>query len=348
MTTGRRFSLYFSWSRPAEIDVDLGVLNNRFPTLFEFRRAIWPLYEWASEPGRFRQDVAGFLDHVVLFDFQRFSELITEATGQSVSLIQRVDNQPPVQELDESFLSNVDTLIVVSLDHARTEQRPSEGEIHAIRHFLEREDTCLIVCPHHWIGAEENQRVQESELKHHGDRLVPPQQLLGGFGITLLQSLGVWVENQWGLNPAKSPDQSPAPLRVRADLDGIGILRGVQTFNLHPHLPHLYVRRVPNIAAVTRQAIRAAGPGPERVADVVGNMAEEVRVLAQQEINPAAESHPFVQAGNRFFNALVWVPPRGRRAGNIYVCDATLWSSAFGGVKSLETFWKNLAGMGRS
>jgi hypothetical protein len=102
------------------------------------------------------------------------------------------------------------------------------------------------------------------------------------------------------------------------DLDDNNVLKGVTTFNLHPHLPHLHV--------------------PE-------SLSGSVRVLAKQMINPAASNHPFVEAGNRYFNSLLWIPPDGNRAANVFVCDATIWSSAFGGVKSLETFWKNLAGM---
>jgi hypothetical protein len=44
-SSGRRFALYFSWSRSLETAAELGKLENRYPTLFEFRRAIWPLYE---------------------------------------------------------------------------------------------------------------------------------------------------------------------------------------------------------------------------------------------------------------------------------------------------------------
>lgn len=315
----RRFALYFSWSRPKEIGADLGVLPNRYPTLFEFRRAIWPLYEWASDPRHYRQDVAGFLDHVVLFDFKTFDRAISEATGHPVSLIQRVDDEPPVQELDEDFLKDIDTLIVVSLDHLITEQHPTEGEVQAVQHFLEREEACLIVCPHHDVGVQEDTASQEEEFRHHGDRLVPPQQRIGGFGKSLLASLGLSVENRYGLNPGRNPgDNSPAPLLSAPDLDELRILEGVGTFNLHPHLPHLYVP--PTLGAA--------------------------RVLARQPINLDAARHPFVEAGNRYFNALVWIAPDGSRAGNVFVCDATLWSSAFGGVQSLQRFWTNLASLG--
>jgi hypothetical protein len=314
---GRRFALYFAWSRPKEIGADLGVLTNRFPTLFEFRRVIWPLYEWASDPQHYKQDISGFLDHVILFDFKYFDRAVSEVTGHPVSLIQRVDDEPPVREIDEDFLKDVDTLIVVSLDHLITEQHPTEGETEAIENFLEREDACLIVCPHHDVGAQEAQASREEELRHHGDQLVPSQQRIGGFARSLLTALGLPVENRYGLNPARrQEDNSPAPLQIASDLDDVGILRGVQTFNLHPHLPHLYVPTT---------------------------LSNTARVLARQPINLDASRHPFVDAGNRYFNALVWIAPHGTRAGNIIVCDATLWSSAFSGVESLQRFWRNLA-----
>jgi len=313
----RRFTLYFSWSRPQEINAELGILENRYPTLFEFRRAIWPMYEWVSDPVNYQQGIAGFLDHVVLFDFQRFDTVIREVTGNPVSLIQRMDDIPPVREIDEAFLKDVDTLIVVSLDHFMTQQRPSEGEIQAIQHFLERDEACLIVCPHHDVGVGDDQVSRERELRHHGDGLVPSQQRIGGFARSLLDALGLPVENRYGLSPGRrATDNGPSLLLKYADLDELRVLQGVDTFNLHPHLPHLYV--------------------PDEFRG-------KFRVLAQQEINLAAAEHPFVEAGNRYFNALLWAAPDGARAGNVFICDATLWSSAFSGVASLQQFWVNLA-----
>ncbi|GAB1539218.1 hypothetical protein NUACC21_18840 [Scytonema sp. NUACC21] len=314
---GRRFALYFSWNRPKEIGAELGKLENRYSTLFEFRRAIWPLYEWASNPANYNQGISGFLDHVVLFDFQHFSDVVAEATGNPVSLIQRGGDAPPVQELDEDFLKNIDTLIVVSLDHFETGQKATQGEIEAIRHFLEREEACLLISAQHDVGASEDLAAREVEFQHHGDRLVPSQQRIGGFARSLLAGLGFDIKNHFGLNPAKCPkDNSPAPLRIFSDLDELKILQGVNTFNLHPHLPHYYV--------------------PDC-------LSKSVCILAKQLINPQAPRHPFTDAGNVDFNALLWIFPHGIQAGNLFVCDATLWSSAFGGVKSLEVFWRNLA-----
>src|SRR6188508_2603522 len=69
---GRRVGIYFSWSRPREVAAELGVLENRYPTLFEFRRALWPLMEHLRDPSHYDQSIAGFFDHIVLPDFDAF------------------------------------------------------------------------------------------------------------------------------------------------------------------------------------------------------------------------------------------------------------------------------------
>ncbi len=315
---GRKFALYFSWSRPKEIKANLGILENRYPTLFEFRRAIWPMYEWAKDPKNYSQDISGFLDHVVLYDFQYFEKLIKEVTGKEVSVIQRLDGQPPVKELDEDFLKDIDTLIVVSLDHFSTNQQISSGEIEAVKHFLTKEKSCLLVCPHHDVGSSNLDNLKEEEHLHHGDFLIPGQQRIGGFAKSLLEGLGLPIENRHGLNPAKTKEGNPEKLLVFNDYDKNNILNQVPTFNLHPHLPHLHI------------------PSP---------LEKKVKVLARQKINSEAESHPFVREGNLYFNSFLWVPPYEQQAGNIYICDATLWSAAFMGLDSLVNLWKNLANL---
>lgn len=311
---GMRVCVYFSWSRPAETGADLGVLDNRFPTLFEFRRAIWPHYEWAADPTRFKQDVSGFLDHVILLDFEAFGKVVSEISGNPVSVIQRHGDTPPVKELDDGLLRDIDVLIVVSLDHVRTNQRPTAGELECLTAFARRDGTRLIVCPHHDIGAVEDTPSREIQLRHHGDPLVPSQQRIGGFGRHLLDALGFPIENQFGLSPARARDGSPAQLLLPERKPAI--LDGVDTFNIHPHLPHFAVP-----AGLDRQ----------------------VAVLARQAINRDAAAHPFVTAGNDHFNAFLGIPPSGQRGGEIFVCDATLWSSAFGGLGSLQRLWANVA-----
>ena len=70
--------------------------------------------------------------------------------------------------------------------------------------------------------------------------------------------------------------------------------------------------------------------------------ADPVHVLAKQPID-LSRPHPFTNAGATEFNALVWMPPSGKRAGDVLVADSTIFSTLLEGDESLEQFWKNLA-----
>ena len=50
-----------------------------------------------------------------------------------------------------------------------------------------------------------------------------------------------------------------------------------------------------------------------------------------------------MEAGNREFNAFLWMPPAGDRAGDLLLADSTVFNTLFGGDESLERFWRNLA-----
>jgi hypothetical protein len=67
-------------------------------------------------------------------------------------------------------------------------------------------------------------------------------------------------------------------------------------------------------------------------------------VLTRQPID-LDRPHPFIAAGNTEFNSCIWMPPDGQRAGHILLADSTIFTTLFGGVESLETFWKNFASM---
>jgi hypothetical protein len=98
-------------------------------------------------------------------------------------------------------------------------------------------------------------------------------------------------------------------------LDKKGWLHGVKTFNFHPHLPHY---------ALTTEDLKA------------------IHILAKQPID-LSRPHPFVKSGNSEFNMFLWMPPGGSRAGDILFADSTIFTTLFGGDKSLEKFWTNLA-----
>jgi hypothetical protein len=131
-----------------------------------------------------------------------------------------------------------------------------------------------------------------------------------------MKGLGIPVENRYGLRPAtiKGTNQI-SPLTIMSDLDRRGFLTGVTTFTFHMHLPHY---------AVTTED------------------SKHIHVLATQPID-LAKPHPFTEAGNREFNSLVWLPPDGKRAGDVLMADSTIFSTLFGGTESLQRFWKNLA-----
>ncbi|HEY1780799.1 MAG TPA: hypothetical protein VGG79_10275 [Roseiarcus sp.] len=207
--------------------------------------------------------------------------------------------------------------MVFGLDHIVSEQEATPEEIAAIREWLKREGTCLLLAPHHDVGFSADLKQRQMEYGHHGDPLVPRQQRFGQYTRSLMKGLDVPVHNTYGLRPAVVKGTTEiAPLTGFRDLDSLGLLKNVQTLNFHPHLPHY-------------ELIESA---------------DTIQVLARQPID-LDRPHPFTEAGNREFNCLLWMPPNDNRAGDIVLVDSTNFTTLFGGTKSLESFWSNLAAM---
>jgi hypothetical protein len=282
----------------------------------EVRRTAWPDYEGIEYSEKmFLQGIAGTLElfHLSLL---RFQTLVGEITGHPVAVYQRVDQAGQKQQIDHGMLDDTDTLMVFGLDHLVTEQEAAPEEIEALRQFLSREGTCLILGPHHDVGCTTDFKQRAMEYAHHGDLLVPSQQRFGKYTRSLMKGLGVPVENRYGLRPATVAGTTRLqPLVKASDYDSRGWLDGVATFNFHPHLPHY---------AVTTDDPKA------------------IHVLAQQPID-MAHPHPFTEAGNRDFNMFLWMPPTAERAGDILLADSTIFTTLFGGDESLERFWNNIA-----
>ena len=313
----RRFSIYVAWSYPGEANRDATELDNRFSTMTEVRQVGWPFFEAPQyrDPINFQRGIAGTLE-LFFLAFVRFQQVVGEATGHPVPVYQRIDQSGSKLPLDERVLADTDTLLVWGLDHMITEQEAALEEIEAVRQFLTREGTCVILGPHHDVGVSADLTERAMEYAHHGDALVPRQQRFGKYTRTLMQGLGVPVENRYGLRPAVVQGTNQiAPLTAMRDLDTRGWLTGVTTFNFHMHLPHY---------ALTTEDTKS------------------IHVLARQPID-LTRPHPFTQAGNREFNMFLWMPPSGTRAGDILMADSTIFSTLFGGDESLERFWKNLA-----
>ena len=313
----KRFSVYWTWSYPWEANRDITEMDNRFSTFTEVRRVLWPFYETIEYSEKmFLQGIAGTLELFHL-SIVRFQQVVESVTGYPVPDYQRIDQAGQRLPIDERILADTDTLMVFGLDHMVTEQEASQEEIDAIKKFLKREGTCLILSPHHDVGFSENLDQRQQEYKHHGDPLVPRQQRFGTYTRSLMKGLGVPVENRFGLRPATvaGTKNQLVPLNKQMDFDERGWLNGVNTFNFHMHLPHY---------AVTTDDPKL------------------IHVLARQPID-IAHPHPFIEAGNKEFNMFLWMPPNEQRAGDILLADSTIFTTLFGGDESLERFWKNLA-----
>ncbi|OMC18933.1 hypothetical protein [Mycobacterium colombiense] len=317
-TAGRRISIYWTWSYPWESQRDVEVLDNRFSTMTEVRRAAWPHYEGADwDEAHFLQGIAGTLElfHRSTLAFQ---ELAGDATGHPVAVFLRIDQAGYRQLIDERILADTDTLMVFGLDHLVGQEEAQPEEIAALREWLKREGTCLLLAPHHDVGFTDDPAQRQVEYLHHGDPLVPRQQRFTAYTRSLMQALDVPVHNTWGLRPALVEGTGEiAPLTGFRDLDAPGLLNNVTTLNFHPHLPHYELT------------------APE------GDL---LRVLGRQRVDPQ-RPHPFTAAGNSEFNALIWMPPAGDRAGDIVLVDSTNFTTLFGGTDSLKNFWHNLATM---
>jgi len=311
----RRISIYWTWSYPFEAQRNPAAMENRFSTLTEVRNVLWPLYEkpeWSA--GEFLQGIAGTLElfHRSALNFQ---QLAGEVTDHSVAVYQRVDQAGFRLPIDERILADTDTLMVFGLDHLVSGEEATAEEAAAIAKWLEREDTCLLLAPHHDVGFTDDLNQRQTEYLHHGDRLVPRQQRFTQYGRSLMQALGIPVHNTWGLCPALvKGTRDTAPLTTFRDLDKLGLLKDVTTLSFHRHLPHYEIT----------------------------DESRAVHVLARQLIE-MERPHPFTAAGNREFNCLLWMPPENQRAGDIVLVDSTHFTTLFGVTDSLKNFWRNVA-----
>ena len=170
-----------------------------------------------------------------------------------------------------------------------------------------------ILGPHHdWVSPTTSTRAME--YAHHGMRLFP-----GSCDCkihrSLMKGLGSGRKPIWLRPGVVKCTTVIAPLNANRDLDTRGWLNGVTNFSFHKHLPHY---------AVT------------------GDHAAEIHILGRQPID-LSRPHPFIEAGNTEFNSFAWMPPAGRRGGEVLLADSTIFSTLFGADERLKQFWKNLA-----
>src|SRR5688572_11786686 len=86
----RRVSIYVTWSYPGEANRDVSALDNRFSTMTEVRRVLWPQYESPryGNPLTFSQGIAGSLE-LFFVAWEKFQQCVGEWTGHAVPVFQR-------------------------------------------------------------------------------------------------------------------------------------------------------------------------------------------------------------------------------------------------------------------
>jgi hypothetical protein len=153
----------------------------------------------APQEREFLQGIAGTLE---LFHLStvRFQNIVGEATGHPI-FYQRIDQAGQRLPLDDQVLGDSDTMMIFGLDHMITEQEASPAEIEAVRKFLTREGTCLMIGPHHDVGVSSDLAERQMEYAHHGDPLVPRQQRFGLYTRSLMKG---WAY-QWRIDGACAP-----------------------------------------------------------------------------------------------------------------------------------------------
>ncbi len=206
----RRFSVYWAWSYPWESNADVTELDNRFSTMTEVRRVVWPAYETEAYSHRmFLQGISGTLElfHLSLLNFQT---LLGEVTSYPVAVYQRVDQAGQKLPIDERILADTDTLMVFGLDHMVTEQEAAPEEIAALKDFLKREGTCLILGPHHDVGVSDDPKVRN-------DGILPPRRPAGAAPAAFRQIhafVDAWLRAfRWKTVTGCGPQRFPARLR---------------------------------------------------------------------------------------------------------------------------------------
>ena len=304
-------SIYWTWSYPWEANRNPAELDNRFSTMTEVRRVAWPAYEGTEwDEMNFLQGIAGTLElfHRSTLDFQK---VVGEVTGHPVAVFQRIDQAGYKLPIDERILADTDTLLVFGLDHLVSEQEASAEEIAALREWLKREGTCLLIGPHHDVGFTADLQQRQMEYKHHGDELVPRQQRFGQYTRSLMKALDV---------PVHEPVRASAGRRPRHQAD---------------HAAH--GQPGPGQARSARRGHDVQLPPAPAPLCGHRESGSSVHVLTRQPVD-LERPHPFTAAGNREFNTCLWLPPKDARAGHILMADSTIFTTLFGGTESLANF----------
>ena len=186
-------------------------------------------------------------------------------TGHPVAVFQRIDQAGYKLPIDERILADTDTLMVFGLDHLLSEQEAEPEEIEAIREWLDREGTCLLLAPHHDVGFTDDFAAAPGRVR--APRRPPgatptalrPVHPLADEGARRAgaQHVGASARRRRGdrSRSRRSPDCATSTRHV-CSID-------VTTFNFHPHLPH-YELTAPEGDELSRPRATASRPATGR------------------------------------------------------------------------------------
>ncbi len=150
--TGRKVVVYYTWSHPEEVNAPLGVIEDRYPTLFEGRRILYPALEELSDRARFDQSVAGFLDNILKRNFAAFVEQTSVQTGHPVIEAMRAAADGKHTPIDADFFRRRRHADHPQLQLFSNPSASQRGRSDGGPEFLSNADHVVAVCPHHDIG----------------------------------------------------------------------------------------------------------------------------------------------------------------------------------------------------
>ena len=166
----RRLSIYWTWSYPWESQRDPAAMENRFSTMTEVRNVLWPSYETPEySAAQFLQGIAGTLElfHRSTLSFQ---QSVGRSHRPSRLRCSSASTRPATSyQLTNGFWLTPTRFWCSGWTTFFPNRKLSPEEVAAIREWLKREGTCLLLAPHHDVGFASDLKQRQMEYLHHGD-----------------------------------------------------------------------------------------------------------------------------------------------------------------------------------
>ena len=196
-------------------------LDNRFSTMTEVRRVAWPAYEdrrWSRPLRSSRASPDRWSCSSGPGCRSSASSARSPATPSPCS---SASIRPASACRSTSGCSPTPTRCSCSASTTWSpEQDAAPAEIEALRAFLAREGTCLVIGPHHDVGASDDLDERDMEYAHHGDALVPRQQRFGSYTRSLMRGSASRSRTAGACARRRVPARTRSPrCRSTRDLD---------------------------------------------------------------------------------------------------------------------------------